>query len=91
MKRHRVGKGKRRSVGGLKWRSRRGDEVQAALSYTDDGYVISHRPNNFTLSYRPKIPGDRFGSTEHHHVGSFGSLREAKSVARLHAKQRRGR
>lgn len=57
-----------------KWKSDPGmPGIQAPLSFGGD-FVISHRPQNFTVSYRP--PG------EHHHVGSFGTLRQAKAAAR---------
>jgi hypothetical protein len=56
--------------------------VQAALSIGGD-YVISHR-RLFTLSYRPKIPGDRWGSVSHTGLGNFESLDAAKAAAEEH-------
>jgi hypothetical protein len=49
--------------------------IQADLSYAEH-YVISHRPERFNVSYRP--PG------EHHHVGCYLTLVEAKRAARAH-------
>lgn len=61
---------------GCKWRSRRGDKIMTPLSYLGD-YTISHRPRDFTLSFRP--------TGEHHHVGSYPSLARAKAAAVSHA------
>jgi hypothetical protein len=51
--------------------------VQAPLSGSGD-YTISHRRENYTLSFRPT--GGHYG------LGSFPTLREAKDAAEKHAK-----
>ncbi len=58
------------------WEYREADKHTSALSYWKD-YVISHRPGNFTLSFRPP--------DTHKHLGNFPSLEEAKRVAEEHA------
>jgi DNA-binding transcriptional regulator YiaG len=57
------------------WEYNPGCKIQAPLSYWGH-YVISHREREFNVSYRP--PG------EHHHVGEFETLEEAKSAAIEH-------
>jgi hypothetical protein len=59
----------------LEWKFSEGSAVQANLSFADD-YVISHRPNEFNVSYRP--PG------QHHHVGCGKTLLEAEQLAEAH-------
>jgi len=59
----------------LVWACRGPEPKMAALSYSGD-YVISQRPSNFTLSFRP--------TGEHHPLGSFGSLQEAQRTAQDH-------
>jgi hypothetical protein len=57
----------------LRWKFAEGiPGVQAALSYADD-YVISHRTEEYNVSYRP--PG------QHRHVGTFKTLPAAKRAA----------
>lgn len=62
--------------GGIEWTEHPGDAIQAPLS-SGGHYVISHRTNEFNVSHRP--PG------EHHHVGKFTTLKEAKDAAETHA------
>lgn len=57
------------------WEYSPGSRIQAPLS-SRWHYVISHRPDEFTLSYRPP--------NEHHHVGTFKTLQEAKDAAAEH-------
>jgi hypothetical protein len=61
----------------LDWREHDGiPNIQAPLSVAGD-YVISHRPEQFTLSYRP---------TGHHvPLGQFTTEQEAKDKAQRHA------
>jgi hypothetical protein len=63
----------------LKWKREPGSRVQAPISHGGKAhhYVISHRPEEHTVSYRP--PG------QHHHVGSYRSERDAKAAAQAHA------
>lgn len=65
----------------LKWKREPGmPGIQAPISHggkTHD-YVISHRHEDHTVSFRP--PG------EHHHVGSYRSEHDAKAAAEQHAK-----
>lgn len=53
----------------MRWKFYKGSKVQADLSGSGD-YTISHRPGEFNASYRP--------TGEHHHVGTYGTLAEAK-------------
>ncbi|HSX22545.1 MAG TPA: hypothetical protein VLE97_07215 [Gaiellaceae bacterium] len=67
----------------LRWKREPGSKNQAPLSHghgvrPPHDYVISHRPEDHTVSYRP--PG------QHHHVGSYKSERDAKAAAEEHAK-----
>lgn len=63
----------------LKWKREPGSRIQAPISHGGRAhhYVISHRPEEHTVSYRP--PG------EHHHVGSYRTERDAKAAADQHA------
>jgi len=63
----------------LKWKREPGSSIQAPISHGGDRhhYVISHRPEDHTVSFRP--PG------EHHHVGSYRTERAAKVAAQQHA------
>ncbi len=63
----------------LTWKRRSGTPgISAPISYGEKHhYVISHRPEDHTVSYRP--PG------EHHHVGSYSTERAAKAAAEQHA------
>lgn len=64
----------------LKWKFAAGvPGIQADLSYAGD-YVISHRREQFTVSFRP--PG------QHHHVGTFKTLALAKRAASGDCKRR---
>lgn len=54
------------------WQYREGTKVQAPISYCNH-FVISHRPNCYTLSYRPP--------ERHLHCGVFPNLLEAKQAA----------
>jgi hypothetical protein len=61
----------------LPWKFHKGKPgIQANLS-SSGPYVISHRPEEFTLSYRPE--------GEHHNVGTFKDLKLAKAAAERHA------
>ena len=53
--------------------------IQAPISHggAQHDYVISHRSNDHTVSFRP--PG------KHHHVGSYRTERDAKVAAQRHA------
>ncbi len=72
------------AAGKLTWTRRPGTirggrAISAPISYGDTHhYVISHRPDEHTVSYRP--PG------QHHHVGTYKTAREAKAAAEQHAK-----
>jgi hypothetical protein len=59
----------------LHWNRIAGDGGSADLSRAGP-YVISHRPSEHTVSYRP--PG------EHSHIGTFATEAEAKSAAERH-------
>ncbi len=59
----------------IKWLSNPGSPIQAPLSYGGD-YVISHRTDLFTVSYRP--PG------QHVHVAQVKTLKAAKLAAEQH-------
>ena len=66
----------------LKWKKERGSKNQAPLSHghglrPPHDYVISHRSEDHTVSYRP--PG------QHHHVGSYASEQDAKAAAQAHS------
>ena len=63
----------------LSWKKEPGSAVQAPISHGGSAhdYVISHRPDQHTVSYRP--PG------QHHHVGSYTTERAAKAAASQHA------
>lgn len=61
---------------GERWKRNPGSKIQAPLSYKGH-YVISHRENEHTVSYRP--PG------QHHHVGTYKTEEEAKKAADAHA------
>lgn len=56
-------------MGKLKWRTRRGNAISAPLSYAGD-FVISHRHEWHTASYRP--PG------KHVHLGVFLTKKAAR-------------
>lgn len=65
----------------LKWKKEPGmPGIQAPISHggKDHDYVISHRTDNHTVSFRP--PG------KHEHVGSFPTEKEAKAAAVAHAR-----
>jgi len=69
------------STKALTWKREPGmPGIQAPISHGGDAhhYVISHRTDDHTVSYRP--PG------EHHHVGSYKTEAEAKVAATQHAK-----
>lgn len=53
------------------WKEHKGSKIQAALSVLGD-YVISHRPNNYNVSFRPP--------NQHKHIGSYPTLAKAKEV-----------
>lgn len=59
----------------LRWKRYAGSEIQAPLICAGD-YVISCRPQQYTVSYRP--PG------QHHHVGTFVDENAAKLEACIH-------
>lgn len=59
----------------IEWQFIEGSKKQAALSCWKH-YVISHRPECYTVSYRPP--------NEHHHVGQYPTLEEAKLQAEDH-------
>ena len=61
----------------LSWRHIPGDAISADLSCAGP-YVISHRPREHTVSYRPP--------REHHPLGVFATEDEAKNAAQRHAK-----
>lgn len=65
----------------MKWEEITGDHISAALSVSGP-YVISHRPDSYTLSYRPK--------GKHEHVGTFGTVAEAKREAQTHSEKAAG-
>ena len=60
----------------MKWKLIQGDAISATLSVSGD-YVISHRPEQFNVSFRPH--------GHHVHVGLWTSLRAAKRGAEAHA------
>lgn len=65
----------------MKWKKEPGTPgVQAPISHGGSAhdYVISHRKDQHTVSYRP--PG------KHEHVGTFTTERQAKAAAASHAK-----
>ena len=65
----------------LKWKKEPGmSGIQAPISHggKDHDYVISHRTDNHTVSFRP--PG------KHEHVGSFPTEKEAKAAAEAHTR-----
>lgn len=69
---------------GLRWKFYEGTrvdgvKVQADLSVAGD-YVISHRHENYNVSFRP--PGT------HQHVGAFKTLALAKKAASVDCKTR---
>lgn len=65
----------------MRWKRYAGTPgVQAPLSCSGD-YVISHRTNQHTVSYRPK--------GKHVHVAQCETEREAKRAAREHAQGKR--
>ena len=66
--------------GGLVWETRPGDAVMAPISYAGP-YVISHRPEEHTVSFR--IPG------QHAYLGVFTTEEEAKQAAEAHHAARR--
>lgn len=57
------------------WQENFGSAVQAPLTF-GNGYVISHRPNQFIVSYRPE--------GQHIHIGEYETLENAKSAAENH-------
>lgn len=63
----------------LSWKKEPGSAVQAPISHGGSAhdYVISHRRDQHTVSYRP--PG------QHQHVGSYTTERAAKAAAAQHA------
>jgi len=68
----------------MKWKKEPGmPGIQAPISHGGDvhDYVISHRQDQHTVSYRPK--------GTHVHVGTFVTEKEAKAAAEIHAKARR--
>lgn len=65
----------------LKWKKEAGiPGIQAPISHGGDyhDYVISHRPDQHTVSYRP--------AGKHVHVGTFASEKEARRAAEEHAR-----
>ena len=64
----------------MNWDEWPAENNSAALSTCGD-YVISHRPNEFNVSYRP--PG------QHHHVGLAMTIEEAKKLADAHHEKNR--
>jgi hypothetical protein len=68
---------RRGAVLAVRWKRHPGSAIQAPLSGWGH-YVISHRPQNHTVSYRPR--------GHHVHVGSFTTETLAKRAAREHAK-----
>lgn len=63
----------------LKWERREGTKIMAPLIYSGD-YVISCRPGEFNLSYRP--------TGEHHGLGHYHSEDEAIAAAEGHSDYR---
>lgn len=59
----------------IKWDRAEGNKNSAPISYSGD-YVISERPDLFTLSFRP--------AGQHIPLGQFETLNEAKSAAEEH-------
>ena len=76
-KRHKVG-GKKKHARS-RWKRDPGiPGIQAPLSFRpDEDYVISHRPGQHAVSYRPK--------GHHAHVGNYETEAEAKRAADRHA------
>ncbi len=62
------------------WTERPAELHQTALTYGAD-FVISHRPNKFTLCYRP---GAGTPQGEHFNLGFFTTLEWAKDAAEKH-------
>jgi hypothetical protein len=70
----------------LRWKKEPGTPgVQAPISHggKEHDYVISHRLNQHTVSYRPL--------GRHEHVGSFTTERKAKAAAATHAREQASR
>ena len=59
----------------MTWATRLGSRISAPLSFSGP-YVISHRRDCHTLSYRP--------TGVHKHLGQFKTVDEAKEAAETH-------
>lgn len=64
----------------MKWKLIPADGPCAALSVSGP-FVISHRPERFTVSYRP----EEGGRSHHFHVGVYVTLEAAKAGADAYA------
>jgi len=63
-----------------RWQKVPGSRIQAALSVCGD-YVISHRTREYNVAHRP--------TGEHHHVGTYTTLKAAKSAAKRDSRKPR--
>ncbi|CAK9251228.1 unnamed protein product [Sphagnum jensenii] len=66
----------------LNWKFIKGDRISAHLSVYGH-YVISHRPAEFIICYRPPY--------EHHNLGTFKTFEEAQAVGEKHSAITKGK